>query len=303
MILIGLPAADGLEDNLAWSEKKNLTFNMDQRISGTGFFTAYKYASMSDELGTAGSLINGVESSSRAHGSGSMDSDLQIYAESSYLNENYLNFEYDEDGEPIEDLEESNSVIEVKENNKMTYSPVTMPAASLYYSLHPLVLSSLLKEEICMKNRGGLNSINHKVDEAHGVEKTIDVRADLDINSLRVEEDLIDGRAHFGVLQLAGIPVDEAEDDSEEEAVPGLAMKDWKKPKIEVDEDYVGTFHIKKSMSLESSSSEEEIEAGWLPCCFDGYLDVTPPDRRSWQVRGVFDCTCFKVPDGAQFAR
>ncbi len=107
----------------------------------------------------------------------------------------------------------------------------------------------------------------------------------LDINSLRVEEDLIDGRAHFGVLQLAEIPVDEADDESKEEVVPGAAMKDWKKPTKELDEDYVGTFHINKSMCLESTSEEEEKEEVWLPCCFDGYLDITQqtgrPGRRT----------------------
>lgn len=257
---------------------------------------------MPDDLGTPGASFNGVESGSRAHGSGSVDSELQIYAENSYLNESYLDFEYDEDGEQIEDLEESNSAIEVKEHNKATYSPVTMPGVSPFYSLHRPVLNSLLKDEIHLKNRDGLNSINHRIEWAHGIDKTLDALADPDINSLKVEEDMIDGRAHFGVLQLVGIPVDEAEEDSEEEEIiPGQAMKDWKKSQIVVDEDYVGTFHIKKSISLESSSEEEEKEEGWLPCCLNGYRDMDLLYMRSWQVQGVFDCTCFKVPDKAQF--
>ncbi len=291
LVLTGLTTTDSLDDNLTGREEKNLTFRLDQKVSGNGFFTAYKHALMPDELGTPGTLFNGVEYSSRAHSSGRLDSDLQIYAESSYLNESYISVEYDEDGEPYEDLEESNSAIEIKEDSKMAYSVITMPAASPYYSLRPQVLSSLLKDEIHLKNRDGLNSINHKVEEARGIEKTIDARADPDINSLRVEEDLIDGRAHFRVLQLAGIPVDEADDESEEKAIPGTAMRDWKKPLIELDEDYIGTFHIKKNMSLESSSEEEEIEEGWLPCCFNGYLDMTLPDRPYWQAHGVFDYT------------
>jgi hypothetical protein len=98
-----------------------------------------------------------------------VDSDLQIYAESSYLNESYLDFEYDEDGEQIEDLEESNSAIEVKEHNKATYSPITMPGVSPFYSLHRTVLNSLLKDEIYLKNRDGLNSISHRIEWAHGI--------------------------------------------------------------------------------------------------------------------------------------
>lgn len=303
LVLTGLAVAESPDDNLTGREEKNLTFRLDQRVSGNGFFATYKHALMPDELGTPGALLNGVEFSSRAHSSGRLDLDLQIYAENSYLNESYISVEYDEDGEPYEDLEESNSAVKIKEDSKMTYSPVTMPAASPYYSLHPQVLRSLLKDEIYLKNRDGLNSINHKVEEAHGIEKKIEARADPDVNSLKVEEDLIDGRAHFGVIQLVGIPVDEEDEDSEEEIVLGLAMKDWKKPKIELEEDYVGTFHIKKNMSLESSSEEEEKEDGWRPCCFDGYLDMNTPDRRSWQVQEVFDCTCFRMPNRTQFAR
>jgi hypothetical protein len=73
-------------------------------------------------------------------------------------------------------------------------------------------------------------------------------------------------------------------------------MKTWKKPLIEVDEDYLGSFHITKKMEITTSSEEEEEEESWLPCCSGGYMDMNPLDRRSKNVQGVFDCTCVKVP-------
>ncbi|MHB8120388.1 MAG: hypothetical protein ACYDHX_16990 [Methanothrix sp.] len=292
-------------DNPTTLEEKNLKFNFEQNVSGTGFFSAYKYAQMPDALGTEGSLFNGVEAKNKAHGSGKIDTDSTIYAESSYTNKTWINGAYDEDEEVIEEEEETTSVIQMKEDSKMTYSPSIMGIGSRYYSNNPVVFNSLLKEEDWIKNRDGLNSLHHLVDQAHGLDKVLDAQSDATNNTMNIEEDLVDGRAHFGVLQLQGIPVDEEpEEDSEEVQVLGLAMKTWKKPLIELDEDYLGNFHIKKNMNLYTYSEEEEKEDSWLPCCSGGFSDMNYADAKDFKsASGVFDCTCFKVTAKAQFPR
>jgi hypothetical protein len=294
---------DTAYDNPTTLEEKNLKFNFEQKVSGTGFFTAYKYAQMPEDLGTEGRLFNGVEAKNKAHGSGKIDADSNIYAESSYFNKTWINGAYDEDGEEIEDEEEATSSIQMKEDSKMTYSPLVMGIGSRYYDLHPIAFNSLLKEEDWIKNRDGLNSLHHMVDHAHGLNKVLDAQSDATNNTMNIEEDLVDGRAHFGVLQLQGIPVDEEpEEDSEEVQVLGLAMKAWKKPLIELDEDYVGNFNIKKNMNLYTYSEEEEKEDSWLPCCSGGFGDLNYADAKAFKsARGIFDCTCFKVPAKAQF--
>ena len=193
-------------DNPTTLEEKNLKFNFEQNVSGTGFFNAYKYAQMPDALGTEGRLFNGVEAKNKAHGSGKIDTDSTIYAESSYTNKTWINGAYDEDGEVIEDEEETTSIIQMKEDSKMTYSPSVMGIGSRYYSHNPVVFNSLLKEEDWIKNRDGLNSLHHLVDQAHGLNKVLDAQSDATNNTMNIEEDLVDGRAHFGVLQLAGNP-------------------------------------------------------------------------------------------------
>jgi len=50
-------------------------------------------------------------------------------------------------------------------------------------------------------------------------------------------------------------------------------------------------------MTLYSDWWLEEKEEEDMPCCHGGFEDINPADRRSWQVEGVFDCTCYKVPD------
>jgi hypothetical protein len=305
-VLINVGAAGYAEENNTMlKEYRNLTYESDQKVSGTGFFSAYKYAFMPDALGPAGALFNGVETKGKGHGSGTIDSDSKMYTESYYLKEDYFDAVYDE-WEPYDEFEDSNSIIRLKDDGKMTYSPISMAVDSRYYNLHPIVFDSLLKDDAWIKNRDNLNSMNYMTDGAHGLNRTLDIQADYSSTSMNADVNLINGKAHFGVLEFAGVPVDEVpEDTSEEEILPtGLAMKTWKKPLTELDEDYIGTFHIKKSMTLTVSSDDKTKEERWLPCCSSyggdgGWYDMKPTDKKGFgaSTEGIFDCTCFKVPE------
>jgi hypothetical protein len=157
--LIGLAAADREEKeerlwendaaykNFTTMEENSLKFNLEQNVSGAGFFNNYKYAQMPDDAGTGGHLFNGVEGKNKAHGSGKIDIDSTIYGESSYINKNWANGAYDEDGKIIQDEEEATTIIEMKENSKMTYSSLAMAIGSRYYNHTPVVFDSLLNQE------------------------------------------------------------------------------------------------------------------------------------------------------------
>lgn len=284
--ITSMAAAEEADDNSAYNnptsiEEKNLIFNLDQKVSGAGFFSTYKYSLMPDALGTEGRLFNGVEEKNKAHGSGSIDKDSKMHAESSYTNKSWINGALDEDGEVILDEEGTTSIIQIKEDGSESYNSTTMGIGSRYYDLHPIAFDSLLKEEEWIKNRDGLSSLYHRADNAHGITLAVDVQSDAANTTMNVDEDLIDGRVHFGALQLQGIPVDEApeEDDSEESQVLGLAIKAWKNPSIELDEDYSGTFHVRKNMTLYTNLEEKEKEEDWLTCCSGGWDDMPYYDK------------------------
>ncbi len=298
-----LEESNAVYNNPTILEEKSLKFNLEQNVSGTGFFAAYKYAQMPDVTGTEGQLFNGVEAKNKAHGSGKIDTDANMYAESSYTNKTWINGAYDENGEVIQDEEDATSVVQMKEDSKMVYSPLVMGIGSRYYDLHPIAFNTLLKEDDWIKNRNGLNSLHHSVSQAHGLNKVLDAQSDETNNTMNIEEDLANGRVHFGALQLEGIPVDEPEEGSEEVQVLGPAMKAWQKPLIEMDEDYVGSFHIKKNMNLYTYYPDDiEKEDSWLPCCSGGFSDMNYADAKDFEsARGIFDCTCVKVPGKAQF--
>lgn len=143
--------------------------------------------------------------------------------------------------------------------------------------------------------------------------------------SMKIIEDMVDGKAHIGAIQLAGIPLDEepeeeamegdsddgsgedeADDGSEEkesaggepeEMVLGAAMKAWHDPIFELDQNYMGSYHMVTDLTLNVIEEEEEEEDHWLPCCSGGFLGLYPADRAKRSVQGVFDCTCFSPPE------
>jgi hypothetical protein len=75
-------------------------------------------------------------------------------------------------------------------------------------------------------------------------------------------------------------------------------------PAIEIDEDYWGTYHIEKNMTLEVPYYLKQVKDDWLPCCFGGFDSMNYFDKKPFKsATGVFDCTCFKAPTQAQFPR
>lgn len=281
-VLAGMDNANSEDNYTAYENpttvmEENLTFNMEQRISGTGFFTAYKYSQMPDVLGEEGRLYNGVEAKNLVHGSGKIEIDSLMHAESSYMNRTWVNGAYDGEGNVIVDEEEATSVIRLSDDSKMTYSPMAIVVGSRYYAAHPLAFNSMLSETIWIRNRDILNSISQRVDEAHGIGMLRDTQSDAVSTSMKLKQDMIDGKAHLGALQLARIPGDERS--------------------IELDQYYIGTYHLETNLNLNTYEEEADEVEEWLPCCSEGFLDVNPIHRVDRSVQDIFDCMCFRFPN------
>lgn len=320
LALMGANAALAEENHVPYAnptrlESKNLTFSMDQNVNGEGFYSTYKYALMPNADGEKGYSYNGVEAKANAHGSGQIDTDSQMLAESKYLNRTWIDGAYDEEGElALEDEEDEAFLIDVEagitldEDSSITYSPKALAVGSRYYAAHPIVFNSLVNEYVSTKNRDWFNSIVHRVQYAHGLDLLLESEADVWNNSIKIDENITSGKAHFGALQLAGNGRDELPEEDTPEAYEeflfGPAMKAWHKPDFEMDETYVGTFHIKKGLNLYNWEDDYRQKDHWLPCCSGGFSDMNMWERTEKKsAQGVFDCTCFKVPNVAQFQR
>lgn len=314
LALLALAGATAAEDySLLYREEKNMSFNMEQKVSGDGFFSVYRYALMPDLTGTEGKSFNGVEAKVKQHGSGSIDVKSGFSGESTYTNTSDLNAEPEEferfkGGQEIEVLdefeEETTALINLKEDGEMIYAPAAMAIDSRYYALHPLAFNSLLVEKTTIKNRNGFNSMGFKVEGAHALDRQLEAQSDLTDTSLKIEGDVTEGKASLKAVQYARSPADD-----EENEILGTATRDWKQPLTVFEQDYTGTYHIKHNMTMSWSDEDADIYAdAWLPCCSGGYLSMPPNYQRGIygfgsDVRRLCDCTCFKVSKNAEFPR
>lgn len=299
LIIGGLSYAEGETapyENPTTSETKNLTFNMQQSVAGTGYFAAYRRTLMPDVLGTEGAFNNGVEAGNNAHASGELDSKALIYAESTYYNNTWVNGAYDEDGEIIEDDEDTTCIINIDQDGKITYRASKISIGTQYYADHAIVFDSRANENTWIKNRDSLNSIGNRILDAQGLELRLNASMDAEKTSMTVEEDMIEGRAHFAGIQNSQLPKDEEPEDENEDAdVLGTAMKSWHSSDLVLEQDYVGSYLIKQNLSFNNVEDDKEREDSWLLCCSGGFSDMNELDLKGRSVESIFDCTCAKM--------
>ncbi len=69
------------------------------------------------------------------------------------------------------------------------------------------------------------------------------------------------------------------------------------------DERFVGVYDIQKNILMKSKYDLFKNEDGWLPCCSGGWNDMRYYDQKYYgkSAKGVFDCSCYKLPSQAQF--
>ncbi len=278
-------------------EEKNTTFSFEQSVQGNGYFMNYMYAKAGN-----------VAFKNYAHGSGSINNEAVL----TYQHLNRTNHQAYSD---YNDFDQN--CIQFKEDNAMVYAPMRIAVGTGYYAANPLDYSSLLKERTELKNYRAGTSMLHEVEYAHALDKELEITGKESFNytydpekvgngysQMKINEDVTDGKAHIGVLQANT-------DFSNLLGASNLAAgnrnaKDsaWYKPSIEIDEDYWGTYHIEKNMTIEVPYHLVQKSDDWLPCCFGGFASMTPFDQKYVKsAKGIFDCTCFKAPTQAQFPR
>jgi len=260
--------------------------NFEQDVEGEGYTMVYQNVNTPT-----------LELQNYMHGSGTMDAATLISS-----NESKIKY-YPQDLNtqvylPAEYAYSQN--ISFLEQNEMVYAPVAMAYGTGYYEKNPIVYNSKLKEKTWGKNYQGevRTSMHHQIEYAAAFKK--DVGVDLQCKEpvptttskyssshengvglarMRIEEEVTEGTVHIGEL-VAG---------SEDYA--------WKDPKIEIEEDYVGTFKITKNMEYCATKYAKKVRPDWLSCCVGGYGEMEDYDR-VWGEEEIFDCTCRDVAWG-----
>lgn len=196
-----------------------------------------------------------------------------------------------------DNLSYNSSIIRLESQNSNTRAPVSISVGNGYYSSRPITYNSGIGSQTQLATKGGAASLTHAVQSAQGIsgsaEYTVAERSyrqgDSEYSSttstqMRIDETVTDGRVHIGVLQGGEAPGGEAGRDGR-----GPMTSAWKNPAIEIEEEYIGTYHISKNITISKSDRRLMSMDSWLSCC-GNYLDFYPAKPVSISADDVFNC-------------
>jgi len=159
----------------------------------------------------------------------------------------------------------NNSTISFESQNNISSAPVSILVGNGYYSNHPIHYNLGIGSSTQVADSHSSTSMRHDIDFARKVDGQTEFSAsDSSISRygpgystvsgtakthMRINENVTDGRVQIG-------------------------MHSWKNPSLEIDEEYVGTYHIYKNMTL---SSPHSLDAEIFGCCAGGYFGLNGP--------------------------
>jgi hypothetical protein len=191
------------------------------------------------------------------------DASVSISADAAYSNSSY-----------------NNSSIRLTSQNDVVGAPVSLSVGIGYYSSHPIGYGSGAGSRTQMVNKDAATSMSHDVNYAQAIDGETEFAASSGntkfygpgyteyegsaTTHMMVNEEVTNGKVSIGVLQGSG--------------KNGAGSSAWKDPDIEIEEEYIGTYHIQKNMTITTPYHVVQWSDGWLNCCSGGYFDMARYD-------------------------
>jgi len=195
-----------------------------------------------------------------------------------------------------EDSSYNNSTISFIGQNKIVSSPVDLSVGSGFYSSHPMAIGPGIGSRTQLANANSATSMSHEVGFAREVSgKTEYVVSSSSsqsdygiINSatthMQIDETVTSGRVHIGVLSGS----DSSAGRNGNSGIDPIVSA-WKNPAIEIEEEYIGTYHISKNFTISDSYAKRSASDGWQSCCGKSY-DIYLPEPVLISADDVFNC-------------
>lgn len=196
-----------------------------------------------------------------------------------------------------EDSSYNNSSISFIGQNKIVSSPVDLSVGSGYYSSHPIAVGLGIGSRTQLVNADSATSMSHEVGFArevsgkteYAVSSSSSSQGDYEnINSatthMQIDEIVTSGRVHFGVLSGSDSSAGKNGNSGTDPMVSA-----WKNPAIEIEEEYIGTYHISKNFTISDGYAKRSASDGWLICCGGSY-DTYLPEPVLISADDVFNC-------------
>jgi len=185
---------------------------------------------------------------------------------------------------------DNTSDIQVKEHNVFAQSAKIIAIGKGYYADHPIIYNSQTGQQTWIKNKAVGVSMNHEVSSAHNLSQTLYMSAQdssrqdedwMTANGgvhMMVAEDVQEGKVSIGALQggMAGTG----------QPPSATALRN---PSLDIEEDYIGNFHIEKNMTLDAPILLLQRNYSWLPRRSEGYFDVPDHNLGYIGTESVFD--------------
>jgi hypothetical protein len=237
------------------------------------------------------------------HGSGSMDMADILNSEQKTLHSNsywVYNWEKTKGGYDFREKPSgANSVISYTRQYDNVQSPTSFAWGTGYYASNPIGFNSLLKDKTVAKSYQESALMHRQVEYARALKGDIAVEMNCTgatvttdgkgLISMKIDDDVTQGTLHIG--ELLAQPMNKGGYQVSPKVKNQLG---WKDNIIEIDNDYIGNFHVQKTMKLEMSKSKSTWADDWLPCCGGGFFDMLSYnfDKQYAGQKGIFDCTC-----------
>ncbi len=176
----------------------------------------------------------------------------------------------------------NNSSISFIGENRITSAPVDLTPGSGYYSSHPIAIGTGIGSRTELYNANSATSMTHDVGFAQGVSGKREYTAtsssmkseyesiDFSTTQMQIDETVTSGKVQIGVLS-------------------GSDGHAWKDPAIEIDEEYIGTYHISKNFAINNSYFKKRAFDGWMSCCEESNA-VYPSKPVFISADDVFNC-------------
>lgn len=193
-------------------------------------------------------------------------------------------------GHPTDYDSFNNSTIRFQSWNSLINTPVKVSAGNGYYANHPISYGSGIGSSTSIADRSSATFMHHEVGFGQQLsgEREITARESSythgDFESgrsttinMRINENVTDGKVHIGVFQGGG------------DSGTGVKKNPRKNPNLEMEEDYIGTYHIYKNFTIDVFSRQVERNDSWLDCCPAINFDPYHQNSRSISTDEIFD--------------
>ncbi len=177
-------------------------------------------------------------------------------------------------------------------------SPIVNSSFNGYSSSHPISFYSPIASRTQVLSKDSPDaSLHHSIQSAHEIsgssEYTVSERSYQEGDStrissnsigMRIDETVTEGKVSIGVFQA-----DQSTQDGADLGRSSKTNNPWRNPALMMEEEYIGTFHISRNMTIKSNYIIQGENYSWLG--HDSvYLNFIPSNPVSISADEVFKC-------------